>query len=123
MSDETGKLPYAIMCALREIAGLSPSTSFRPIGTRRPSPEAMRIRRPYTRPLTPVQMSEAAPTPPESRYEYSASTQDLVDFGLIEHGYWYDGRSTQYGFHLTEKAVDILRADNSGPLARHREIN
>lgn len=106
------ELPYAIMCALREIAGPKPSTDFKPIGVSRPSPEAMQMRRPYSRPLTAARLSASAPVAPESKYEYSASTQDLVDFGLIKHGFWHDGnkQTTQYGFHLTEKAVEILRA-------------
>jgi hypothetical protein len=106
------ELPYAIMCELRALAGDSPSTAFKPIGNRRPSPEAMRMRRAYQRPLSAAFMSEAVPTGPESKYEYSASTQDLVDFGLIKHGFWHDGdrQTTQYGFNLTEKAVEILRA-------------
>ena len=107
----TDALPYAIMCKLRDIAGDNPSTNFRPIGSHRPSPEAMNTRRVYLRPLSAV--SEAVPTGPESKYEYSASTQDLVDFGLLKHGFWHDGdrQTTQYGFHLTERAVEILKAD------------
>jgi hypothetical protein len=105
-------LPYAIMCELRDIAGENPSTNFKPTGNRRPSPEAMNRRRPHLRPLSPVFMSEGVPTAPESKYEYSASTQDLVDFGLLKHGFWHDGdrQTTHYGFHLTEKAVEILKA-------------
>ena len=108
----TGDLPYAIMCELRDIAGENPSTNFKPIGDRRPSPEAMHRRRPHCPPLSAAFLSEAAPTAPESKYEFSASTQDLVDFGLLKHGFWHDGdrQSTQYGFQLTEKAVEILKA-------------
>ena len=108
---KTKALPYAILCELRALAGEHPSTNFRPTGTRRPTPEAMQFRRPHLRPLSAPDLSPNVPTAPESKYEYSASHQDLVDFGLIKHGYWHDGdrQTTTYGFHLTEKAVEALR--------------
>lgn len=111
------ELPYAIMCELRAIAGASLSTSFRPIGNSRPSPEVMNRRRPYQRPLMPQSLSREVQSKPESKFEYSASLQDLVDFGLIKHGFWHDGsrQTTQYGFHLTEKAVDMLKARSVSP--------
>ena len=113
-SRESVPLPYAIMCELRAIAGDNPSTNFRPTGTRRPSAKAMNMRRAHHRPLSAPTMSGSVPTEPESKYEYSASTQDLVDFGLLKHGFWHDGnrQTTQYGFHLTDKAGEILRSNS-----------
>lgn len=110
MTDSQETLPYAILCELRALAGDHPSINFRPTGTRRPDPEAMRLRRAYLRPLSARNFSASVPDQPESKYEYSASLQDLVDLGLIKHGYWHDGerQTTTYGFHLTDKAVEAL---------------
>lgn len=106
------KLPYAVMCELREIGGDSPSTNFVRIGNKPPSPEAMNWRRAYLRPLSAINFNPN-PTAIPDRCETSASLQDLVDFGLIEHGYWYDGhrQTKDYGFHLTVKGVEALLED------------
>lgn len=116
MTDNPTELPYAIMCELRAIAGDTPSTNFKPIGEHRPSPEAMNRRRPHMRPMS-AWRDTTVPPKLESKYEYRASTQDLVDFGLLKHGFLHEGnrQTTHYGFHLTEKAVEILRAQKSSP--------
>lgn len=114
------ELPYALMCELRKLSGDQPSMSFRPIGNKRPSPEAMQMRTAYLRPLSPERFTAEMPDRPESKYEYSASLQDLIDFGLLKHGFWHDGdrQTTQYGFHLTEKAMTYLNPSPPHPPRR-----
>lgn len=115
MEQTQSALPYAIMCRLKDLAGDRPSTNFIPVSQKRPSPEGLHVRKGYVRPISPRMIDAAIPDAPQSRYEHSASIQDLVDFGLVKHGYWAELGVTQYGFHLTDKAVEILLAPPTQP--------